>query len=138
MAEYIAIKELKNKIDERLERGCLTVCDIAMIRDFFENHMSLGRWDFCKKVYQFAFSRALAVVKDFLNDIPVADVLPENHGYWKPIFCCNGDKRLGMAKDYECSKCGRIVSDATYSRELDYEFCPRCSAKMDRKESTNE
>lgn len=65
---------------------------------------------------------------------PNANVRLESHGCWIPIFCCEGDKRRGMAKDYECSKCGRVVSDATYSHELDYEFCPHCGAEMDGKE----
>lgn len=64
----------------------------------------------------------------------VSDVRTERHGHWKPIFDTEGNKRLGRAMHYECSRCGRTVKDETYSYSLDYEICPHCGAEMDEEE----
>ncbi len=66
-----------------------------------------------------------------INSTPAADVRSVTHGYWKPIFDTETDKERGFAMEYECSECGCISRDCTYSHGLDYEFCPCCGAKMD-------
>ncbi len=65
-----------------------------------------------------------------IKDEPAADVRLMTHSYWKPIFDTYANKERGFAIYYECSECGCISRDCTYSRGLDYEFCPNCGAKM--------
>lgn len=73
-----------------------------------------------------------------VKDAPAADVRSVKHGYWIPLFLSDSDKWLGLAANYECSECNGEVSDITYSRGLNYEFCPRCGAKMDGKDDQQE
>lgn len=65
-----------------------------------------------------------------IDEQPNADVLPVIHGYWIPIFENAADEKRGVAMKYKCSECGGVAKDETYSHALDYEFCPRCGAKM--------
>lgn len=62
---------------------------------------------------------------------PAADVRPERRGYWIPIFENAADEKRDVAMKYKCSECGNTAKDETYSHAMDYEFCPRCGAKMD-------
>ncbi len=77
-------------------------------------------------------------VQNIVNCVPTADVCPVTHGYWKPIFDTDADKERGFAIEYECSECGCVSRDCTYSRALDYEFCPYCGAKMDGDKSNGQ
>ena len=60
-----------------------------------------------------------------VEDAPATDVVEVKHGEWmkKPA-------RFGSRYDmYGCSVCGW-----TYTFHPDYNYCPRCGAKMDLKE----
>lgn len=130
MAEYIAKSDVNKTIETAIK---------AFSHPYKQPPYHLPEYanNEFQKEREFWNSWAVRILKRVQYDVsrlPTVDVRPESHGYWIPIFCCEGDKRREMAKDYECSKCGRIVSDVTYSHELDYEFCPYCSAKMDGKD----
>lgn len=72
-------------------------------------------------------------IRDIIEAMPAANVHPESHGYFKPIFDNDSNRQRGLAIIYECSECRFRVNNYTYSRGLDYEFCPYCGAKMDGK-----
>lgn len=72
--------------------------------------------------------------EDEFDAFPTADVRPEKHGYWIPNFDNAADEKRGVAMKYKCSECGNTEKDETYSHAMDYEFCPRCGAKMDGKD----
>lgn len=68
---------------------------------------------------------AETVLED-LRNLPAADVAPAVHGEWGITN--------GQIENAVCSCCGTHFQ-AYYS---DYQYCPRCGAKMDRKEKENE
>lgn len=70
-------------------------------------------------------------IKEIFNTIPAADVVPVVHGYWRPIYSNKSCENVKRAMWYECSECNRQISDGTYSRGIDYEFCPYCGTRMD-------
>ncbi|MBD5128464.1 MAG: hypothetical protein HDT43_00840 [Ruminococcaceae bacterium] len=79
-----------------------------------------------------------AYILNCVNALPAADARAVVYGHWIPLYDDDSDKRRGVAMNYECSECSRKVSDATYSRGLDYELCPHCGAVMDGKENQRE
>lgn len=72
-----------------------------------------------------------AINETEIINFPTADVVPVVHGHWKPVYPDKACERIKRAIVYECSECGRFVNDDTYSRGIDYEFCPYCGAVMD-------
>ena len=60
--------------------------------------------------------------KRMLADMPAADVAPVRRGQWKPA----GFAFMGESAD--CSECGYRIA-TRLSR--DWNYCPRCSAKME-------
>lgn len=67
-----------------------------------------GGWDAKVKVVQ---------VSD-IESIPLAEVEPVNHGWWKSV---------GLAS-LKCSECG-FIDDY----KMHFKNCPECRAKMDKK-----
>lgn len=57
---------------------------------------------------------------------PMDDVQKIRHGHWIPV---NPD--VYGAEYFECSVCGMYSRDGLFRKELDYEYCPNCGAKMD-------
>lgn len=66
------------------------------------------------------------LIAAFLNEDP-ADVAPVVHGRWIR-------KQSTTIETTKCSVCGKVFQ-AYYS---DYQYCPRCGAKMDGGEKANE
>ena len=71
---------------------------------------------------------AETVVGDLKWAIPAADVEPVRHGRW--MQC---DEDWDMDYTVQCSFCHEkwYFSDKIDLRELNYNYCPNCGAKMD-------
>lgn len=71
-----------------------------------------------------AVKEALDTVKDYINDIPAADVAPVVHGKWI-------DKPTGQYGQNQswCSACGNHSGIGGKAQHKPY--CPNCGAKMD-------
>lgn len=69
-----------------------------------------------------------AVVLRMIDDAPAADVAPVVHGRWIEDH------------DYlKCPECSVMVKrDFTFFDIGDWNFCPNCGAKMDKKEATHD
>lgn len=50
---------------------------------------------------------------------PTVETVPVRHGYWTRIV------KQGYAQDWFCSVCGE-------TGRIDYAWCPRCGARMDK------
>lgn len=61
-----------------------------------------------------------------IEKIETIDAVPVAHGHWESI---NADDS-GYAAIYRCSVCKRGISIGYYDAYCDYEYCPRCGAKM--------
>ena len=63
-------------------------------------------------------------------DIPAADVSPVKHGHWKKGKGYERPTENGFVHDdrYFCDCCGWGCCCET---KLDFNFCPKCGAKMD-------
>lgn len=69
---------------------------------------------------------------DVIGDEPTADVEPVRHGHWIHGVC-------GIDKYIKCSFCGKSIVNNIVTLEGDdaetaFVICPRCGAKMDKKE----
>ena len=66
-------------------------------------------------------------IRRFMVDkAPTIDAEPIRHGHWIPV---NPD--MYRAEYFECSVCGMYSRDGLFRKELGYEYCPNCGAKMD-------
>ena len=72
------------------------------------------------------FGKAL---KEKMQNAPTVDAVEVVHGYWI-------ERPLDNFRKYEvkCSECGFVgISDYDqYLEPIDFYFCPRCGARMDR------
>lgn len=67
---------------------------------------------------------ALNTAKDYIKNLPAADVQEVKHGEW--IHIESSDTQTNKA--YKCSHCKRLQYYITCDRPL---YCPNCGAKMD-------
>lgn len=76
-----------------------------------------------------AWGYGIKLVKEIVHGVPAADVAPVMHGRWTTKHYVDGI--LEGTNFDECSVCGyqRVFNDPTLKTKYDY--CPRCSAKMD-------
>ena len=72
-------------------------------------------------------------LRDFIDNIPAADVAPVNHGHW--IYNQNGhDWGLGA---WECNLCHSVNNNLPCDKRFSpyvyagSKYCPNCGAKMD-------
>lgn len=65
---------------------------------------------------------------------PTADVEPVKHGRWEY------DHTIGGMKHYHCTNCKNSGNEciADENEILWWEFCPRCSARMDLKDGDSD
>ena len=64
-------------------------------------------------------------LREALNRVPAADVVPVKHGRWGKADCFTvGNKRYAA---YQCSVCGAMYQEVEYG----FSFCPNCGARMD-------
>jgi len=75
----------------------------------------------CEPVGHF---RTIKRMMKMVAEQPTVDTA--KHGKWVAV---NPDER-GFADIFACSCCEKRVYLAFYDRECDYDFCPRCCAKM--------
>ena len=89
--------------------------------DMLQVHiLSLGhRWDIDNADY----------ICEVIENQSTVNAEPIRHGYWIPV---NPD--VYGAEQFECSVCGVYSGDGLCRKELDYEYCPNCGAKMDEVE----
>jgi len=68
---------------------------------------------------------------DFVANIPAADVRENVRGEWidKEVFTAKGN--VDMLQSALCPKCGRYHTTPYSYYFTNYEFCPRCGAKME-------
>ena len=68
------------------------------------------------------------------NDIsrfPISDVAEVRHGKWIDLH----DEDVLYEQTYKCSVCGEcFVLETGTPQENEYNYCPHCGAKMNRKE----
>ena len=80
------------------------------------------------------------IICKMLMDEPRADVVEVRHGYNKTS--------MHPVDEFWCSECGFCCADYaetkydedgdyTYSCECEFDYCPKCGAKMDGKENGN-
>jgi ribosomal protein S27AE len=72
----------------------------------------------------------LHAVEKMAHDFPAADVRENVKGEWidKEIFPAKGN--VDMLQSALCPKCGRYHTTPYSYYFTNYEFCPRCGAKM--------
>ncbi len=63
-----------------------------------------------------------------IANAPVIDAVPVIHAEWEQI----NKNEYNVIPQWECSECGAEFE----CFDIDFEYCPRCGAKMD-KEQTN-
>lgn len=111
MARYIDVEELKQERDMAIK--------------VYENANILN----AKAVRQY-----LKPLLDKIVDMPTVDVAEVKHGYNKTS--------MHPVDEFWCSECGFCCADYTetkydedgdytYSCECEFDYCPRCGAKMD-------
>lgn len=64
-------------------------------------------------------------IRDCINAIPAADVVPVRHGRWRKAVGTSGIVRMS------CTNCGFMRFPENDSREPMFAYCPRCGARMD-------
>lgn len=73
-------------------------------------------------------------IAEAISIIPSADVAPVVHGRWIEKWGLY-DKGFYISRKvwYECSHCGMKTNyrDECFEKEVDYNYCPNCGAKMD-------
>lgn len=76
------------------------------------------------------------ILRNYLDEFPTADVQEVVHGEWIkttiPEWCGTDELHRSVYRDREivkCSECGN--PSPVYN--IEFEFCPRCGAKMDGK-----
>mgnify|MGYP003529198571 CR=1 FL=1 len=68
----------------------------------------------------------MAEMKEFIKQLPAADVQPVKHGKWKHVAGMNS----------KCSVCSHYFPVTEFdSRPFDINYCPNCGAKMDLEEN---
>ena len=69
-----------------------------------------------------------------INSIPAADVAPVVHGRWiKKWDLYDKGFYISRKEWYTCSNCGMKTNykDESFEKEVGYNYCPNCGAKMD-------
>lgn len=80
-------------------------------------HLEYTLWD-----SPFVSTTALQIVKDELQRVSAADVMPIRHGRWIE----EDDRYCGFyTTDIICSECNKISEFGKFS------YCPNCGTKMD-------
>lgn len=85
-----------------------------------------------------ALGRMARLYKKIIDDTPTADVAEVKHGYNKTS--------MHPVDEFYCSECGFCCADYTetkydedgdytYSCECEFDYCPRCGAKMDKEKA---
>ena len=75
-------------------------------------------------------------VRDFINELPAADVQPVKRGVWKERTVCenrnNGTTHIyEYSEDYmTCSNCWHSFNYCDNDTER-FNYCPNCGAKME-------
>lgn len=75
-----------------------------------------------------------ACVEYCKNDAPAIEAEPVKHGRWEY------DHTIGGMKHYHCTNCKNSGNEciADENEILWWEFCPRCSARMDLKDGDSD
>lgn len=74
-------------------------------------------------------------IKDIMDNLPTADVVEVKHGEWKPVHYEGGF----IGTNYEeCSICRYRIYFNDMRCKLTFDYCPKCGAKMDEKEGSEE
>lgn len=61
---------------------------------------------------------------------PTVEAEPVRHGHWNGIE----KESRGYTDIFECSECKCYVRTPFMMKVMEYDFCPSCGAKMERKE----
>ena len=90
----------------------------------------------CLEMHDWSGDATADDIKEDIEKLPTADVVEVKHGYNKTS--------MNHIDEFWCSVCGFCCADYTetkydedgdytYSCECEFDFCPRCGAKMDGK-----
>lgn len=71
------------------------------------------------------FIRGIETYKEWLKNLPTADVAEVKHGYWVDGVCTNCGVKKPIITAY------RGFSDVVYQYQGELNYCPNCGAKMD-------
>lgn len=83
--------------------------------------------------YGVGYSDCLTAVEDVLNEAPTADVVEVKHGY-NATYINPVDEFVCSVCSFKCTDYTEIVTeenDDIWYRECEFDYCPRCGAKMD-------
>lgn len=100
---------------------------VLIDKDSLIEHMRKAYKGNIKNGFKWDLISAVAVIGAEEEITPDAE--PIRHGHWIPV---NPD--VYGAEYFECSVCGIYSRDGLFRKELDYEYCPNCGAKMDEVE----
>lgn len=82
---------------------------------------------FENKAYAEGWNSAISIIES----APAADVRPERHGEW--VRVSDDDQDEGW---FICLECKEKYYNPSDDEDLLPNFCPRCGAKMDRKDGS--
>lgn len=82
--------------------------------------------DDCCDTYSGDAYVAIDFARDRFHILKEVDAHPIVHAKWQYHL---------MPLALKCSNCKKVV---TWKRKIDYEYCPYCGAKMDRKDDNND
>lgn len=73
-----------------------------------------------------------AVWKSDVDDMPTIDAVEVRHGRWVHVATHEmHDKYGGLVGEAYCSECELYSTQLTNIGYVEYDYCPRCGARMD-------
>ena len=123
--EYILRTEILEMLDERLAEKDRSLKNATDSINIYGTKHDINQLNF-----------VMTCVKVFLVDIPSADVEPVKHAEWKFGELCGQE-------GWYCTHCGAGYSSQKHGTEAELiakscDYCPKCGAKMDGKDKTND
>lgn len=105
------------------------------VLDYLNSYLhSLGEGGADALLFDRGQRRALINSIQDISAVKAADVQPVKHGRWEY------DHTIGGMKHYHCTNCKNSGNEciADENEILWWEFCPRCSARMDLKDGDSD
>ena len=84
----------------------------------------INRAELISNLKEFANEQLTPLIENLIQKQPTADVVEVRHGTWIA-------NRSPVEVEFSCSECGFSYIEADSYQECDYNFCPKCGARMD-------